>query len=57
MEDGDTRTQISLLSDKEAEEELARILGGAQITDTVMKSAAEMKSLAKEKKNSLRSTG
>lgn len=57
VEDGDTRTQISLLSDKEAEEELARILGGAQITDTVMKSAAEMKSLAKEKKNSLRSAG
>ena len=57
VEDGDTRTQISLLLDKEAEEELARILGGAQITDTVMKSAAEMKSLAKEKKNSLRSAG
>ena len=48
--DGKTKTMISLL-DKEAEiTELARILGGAEITDTVLKSAAEMKELAKSTK-------
>ena len=48
--DGKTKTSISLL-DKEAEiVELARILGGAEITDTVMQSAAEMKVLAKATK-------
>ena len=47
--EGKTRTSISLL-DKEAEiEELARILGGAEITDTVLKNAAEMKELARLK--------
>ena len=30
--------------------ELARMLGGAKITDTVMESAREMKALAMEKK-------
>ena len=48
--EGKTRTMISLLS-KEAEiEELARILGGAEITETVLKNAAEMKELAKSTK-------
>ena len=48
--EGKTKTMISLL-DKEAEIiELARILGGAEITDTVLKSAAEMKELAKSTK-------
>ncbi len=47
--EGKTRTSISLL-EKEAEiEELARILGGAEITDTVLKNAAEMKELARLK--------
>ena len=47
--EGKTRTSISLL-DKEAEiEELARILGGAEITDTVLRNAAEMKELARLK--------
>ena len=55
-ENGDTRTAISLLDEKESQEELARILGGAEITDTVKKSAAEMRSLAREKKKSLRGT-
>lgn len=53
-EEGEAHTAISLLTEQESEEELARILGGARITDTVRKSAAEMKALAKEKKNSLR---
>lgn len=48
--DGKTRTNIALL-DKEAEiKELARILGGAEITETVIQSAAEMKALAERTK-------
>ncbi len=48
--DGKTRTNIALL-DKEAEiGELARILGGAEITETVLQSAAEMKALAERTK-------
>ena len=47
--EGKTRTMISLLN-KEAEiKELARILGGAEITDTVLRNAAEMKELARLK--------
>ena len=44
--DGKTKTTISLLNREEEIAELARILGGAEITDTVMRSAAEMKELA-----------
>ncbi|MDO4473472.1 MAG: DNA repair protein RecN [Eubacteriales bacterium] len=42
-----TRTGIRALSEEESVEELARILGGAVITETVRKSAREMKQLAK----------
>ncbi len=45
-----TTTQIRELLEEESIEELARILGGAQITDTVRKSALEMKKLANETK-------
>ncbi len=45
---GDTRTDIRKLSEQESVTELARILGGAKITDTVLKSAVEMKELAKQ---------
>ena len=45
--DGATKTQIHELSETESIQELARILGGAKITDTVVKNAAEMKQLAK----------
>jgi DNA repair protein RecN (Recombination protein N) len=48
--DGKTQTQISLLNRQEEIEELARILGGAEITETVRKSAAEMKELARSTK-------
>ena len=48
--DGFTKTNISLLNEKEEIEELARILGGAEITDSVMYSAMEMKQLAKRTK-------
>lgn len=45
-----TRTDIRKLSDVESVEELARILGGAKITDTVTQNAREMKELAKQTK-------
>lgn len=48
--DGKTKTSISLLSKEEEIAELARILGGAEITEKVMESAAEMKELAKSTK-------
>ena len=50
VERGKTRTTIGLLNQKQEIEELARILGGAEITDKVLESAAEMKDLAKRTK-------
>ncbi len=47
VQNGKTVTNISLLNESEEIEELARILGGAEITETVRQSAAEMKKLAK----------
>lgn len=44
--DGSTVTSIRRLEDGEVTEELARILGGAEITDTVRENAQEMKRLA-----------
>ena len=52
VEDGGTRTQIRRLDERESVEELARILGGAEITDAVLQNAGEMRTLAKEKKQS-----
>ena len=49
-EGGITRTGIHLLNEEESVRELARILGGAKITDAVIQNAAEMKSLAKQTK-------
>ena len=43
-----TSTGIRRLSEEQSAEELARILGGAKITDAVLKSAKEMKELARE---------
>ena len=48
--DGKTKTSISLLNKEEEIAELARILGGAEITEKVMQSAAEMKELANSSK-------
>ena len=45
---GVTRTEIRKLGAQESVTELARILGGAKITDTVLKNAVEMKELAKQ---------
>ena len=52
VEDGGTRTQIRRLDERESVEELARILGGAEITDAVLQNAGEMRTLAQEKKQS-----
>lgn len=45
-----TVTNIGLLSEEESIRELARILGGAKITETVLESAREMKELAENTK-------
>ena len=42
----ETITTIRKLNDSEMIQELARILGGAEITETVLKNAKEMKELA-----------
>ena len=52
VESGRTKTDIRWLSSIETENELARILGGAEITDSVIASAREMKHLAEEWKAS-----
>lgn len=48
-----TVTNIRRLEDEESITELGRMLGGVKITDTVLKSAREMKFLAVTTKNSL----
>ena len=50
VENGSTQTQIGELSEAESVEEIARILGGAEVTDTVRENAREMRRLALEKK-------
>ena len=45
-----TVTKLARLSEEESVEELARILGGAKITETVLDSAREMKELARHTK-------
>ena len=50
VENGKTKTNISLLNSEQEIDELARILGGAEITDIVKRSAFEMKELAKATK-------
>lgn len=52
--DTHTSTQIRLLDSGEEAEELARILGGAQITEAVMNSAEEMKKLAANLKKEMK---
>lgn len=47
----ETITEIHPLGEKEAVRELARLLGGAEITDAVLKNAMEMKELAQVHKN------
>ena len=54
VEEGITRTHIRPLDEQESREELARILGGAEITSTVLGSAAEMKTMAEKIKETCR---
>ena len=49
-ENGKTITSVRALDQKESIEELARILGGVQITRTVYENAREMKELAERTK-------
>ena len=53
VKEGKTRSNIRRLKEEESIVELARILGGAQITETVLNSAKEMKLLADDKKKHL----
>ena len=50
VENEKTVTKIHRLDSDKQVEELARLLGGAEITDTVRENAKEMKRLAKERK-------
>ena len=50
VENGKTVSNISELNEEESVKELARMLGGVEITDTVVSNAREMKNLAKSKK-------
>lgn len=52
VEDGRTRSQIQKLEERESVEELARMLGGVSITETVVNNAREMKELALKTKKS-----
>ena len=49
-EDSKTKTDIRCLNDQDSVMELARILGGANITDKILESAVEMKEMAKREK-------
>ena len=49
-ESGSTVSNIRKLDEEESIEELARMLGGVKITDTVLQSAKEMKEMAKAEK-------
>lgn len=45
--DGTVKTEISLLNEEQSIGELARLLGGASVTEHIVKSAREMKEMAK----------
>lgn len=53
VKNGHTKTLLRRLDAKESVEELARILGGAKITDAVYENAREMKELANRTKSGL----
>ena len=50
-EDGKTHTGVRRLDEDEIIDELARILGGVEITEAVKKAALEMKKMADEVKS------
>ena len=54
VEDGKTKTSIRRLDESEIKNELARLTGGAEITEKVYESALEMKTLADKRKKAIR---
>lgn len=52
VEGGTTHSRIVKMKEEESVEELARMLGGVTITETVLENAREMKNLAAKTKNS-----
>ncbi len=54
VDGNDTTSTIEELDQKQCVEELARMLGGATITDTTLRHASEMSQLARSRKNSFR---
>ena len=55
VDGGRTRTSIRRLKEADIVNELARLIGGAELTDKVYESAKEMKKLADERKKEIRS--
>ena len=47
VEGGEAVTHVAVLDDEGSVEEIARLIGGAEITDTTMSSAAEMKEMCR----------
>ncbi|MBR4343809.1 MAG: DNA repair protein RecN [Lachnospiraceae bacterium] len=54
IQDGKTRTGIRRLKDSGIKDELARLIGGAELTEKVYESALEMKTLADKRKTEIR---
>ena len=54
IRENETTTQIHTLDEENSVRELARLLGGAQITDAVLENAQEMKKLAEEYKTRMK---
>jgi DNA repair protein RecN (Recombination protein N) len=54
VDGGKTKTSIHKLDNEEIKNELARLIGGAELTDKVYESAEEMKKLADERKKEVR---
>ena len=51
VKNSETVTEIFRLNEEQSVEELARMLGGAEITNAVLQNAREMKDLARQQKN------
>ena len=53
-EGGKTKTEIRRLREEETVKELARLLGGVEITEAVLQNAREMKELASQTRFALK---
>ena len=54
VKNGRTVTEVKELEREESVKEIARLIGGVEITKATMEAAEEMKSLAEKKKDELR---